>query len=192
MKSVFYLCALLSLLGASACASKAQTAEPPIITSATYQHTLYNGKAQPIAVAAAKDHIPPFIVTYFTSEENLERDAGGSVEPPTEVGDYYARIERPSGNGYKRGENIKVEYHIQKAFISFTADSVQRFTHDGEPKEAAAHTAPPVELSVTYFSIDGESLASPPVEKGRYRVVLVFSGNKHYIGASKEIELWIE
>ncbi|MDR1317342.1 MAG: hypothetical protein LBK13_10765, partial [Spirochaetales bacterium] len=74
------------------CASR-ELEEPPIITSATYQHTLYNGRPQPIEVSAAKEGAP-FIVTYFTSEENLEQDKGGTETPPTQAGVYYARVRR--------------------------------------------------------------------------------------------------
>jgi hypothetical protein len=30
------------------------------------------------------------------------------------VGKYYVRIERPAGNGYRAGPDVKVEYFIQK------------------------------------------------------------------------------
>ncbi|MDR1618235.1 MAG: hypothetical protein LBS06_04205 [Treponema sp.] len=169
--------------------------EAPIITSATYQHTQYNGRSQAVEVSAEKDDVPPFIVTYFESEEDLEKDRNGSIEPPVEVGDYYARIERPGGNGYRRGNNIKIEYHIQKAFISIIADSLQRFAYDGRPKEIAARTEPPVDLVVSYFPAGdsaGGALAALPGERGRYRVTLVFPGDGRYMGASKEIELLIE
>jgi hypothetical protein len=69
--------------------------------------------------------------------------------------------------------------------------------YDGTPKEIATRTEPPVEppLVISYFSIPdtaGEPLASPPVERGRYRVSIVFPGNSRYMGASKEITLQIE
>jgi hypothetical protein len=180
-----------------ACASKEVMEDAPIITSATYQHTQYNGRGQAVEVTAAKEDAPPFVVTYFRSEADLERDQNGSAEPPVEVGDYYARIERPAGNGYRQGGSIKIEYHVQKAFISIIAPPVQRFVYDGSPKEAAARTEPPVEppLVVSYFASGdsgGGSLASAPVERGRYRAGVVFPGNDHYMGASTEIEMWIE
>jgi hypothetical protein len=179
----------------SSCASKEEIwEEAPIITSATYQHTQYNGRAQAVEVQAAKEDSPPFVITYFRSEEDLEQDRNGMFEPPVEVGDYYARIERPGGNGYRRGNNIKIEYHIQKAFISIIADPVQRFAWDGGPKEIAARIEPPEDspLLVSYFAADSAALPSPPVERGRYRVSIVFPGNDRYLGASREIELWIE
>jgi hypothetical protein len=170
--------------------------EAPIITSATYQHTQYTGKAQAVEVQAARSGAPPFIITYFRSEEDLTLDRNGSTEPPVDVGDYYARIQRPAGNGYRQGKNIKIEYHIQKAFISIIADPVQRFSYDGGPKEIAAHTQPPEEppLVVSYFAAgdSAAALAAPPAKRGRYRVSLVFPGNGRYMGASKEIEMWIE
>jgi hypothetical protein len=107
------------------CASKeGAQEEAPIITSATYQHTQYNDRGQAVEVQAARDNAPPFVITYFASEEDLEQNRNGSVEPPVEVGDYYARIERPAGNGYRQGKSIKIEYHIQKAFVSIIADPV--------------------------------------------------------------------
>jgi hypothetical protein len=115
------------------------------------------------------------------------------------VGDYYARIERPAGNGYRKGNNIKIEYHIQKAFISIIAEPVQRFAYDGTPKEITALAEPPVKppLIVSYFaagdsSSSGKALGSPPRERGQYRVAVVFPGNERYMGASTEIEQWIE
>jgi hypothetical protein len=182
-----FAAALLSI----SCVTKNDAEEPPIITSATYQHTQYNGRSQPIEARAAKDDTHPLVVTYFTSEENLEKDWGGSTGAPVEVGDYYVRIERPAGNGYKQGRNIKIEYHIQKAFISIIAEPVQRFAYDGKPKEALVHAEPPADLAVSYFAADmGE--ASLPTEKGRYRVTVVFPGNERYMGASKEIALLID
>jgi hypothetical protein len=115
MKFVYVVCGLALIGCASKATVEADLADPPIITSATYQHTLYDGTRQPIEARAAKDDIPPLVVTYFTSEENLENGVGGSGEPPAEVGDYWVRIERPAGNGYKAGRPITVEYHIQKA-----------------------------------------------------------------------------
>jgi len=62
--------------------------------------------------------LPPPVITYFRSEEDLHADRNGSSEPPVEVGDYYVRIRRPAGNGYKAGNDITVEYHIQKALVT--------------------------------------------------------------------------
>jgi hypothetical protein len=181
---------------AGACLSQKELEEPPIITSATYQHTQYNGRGQPIEASAAKDDVSPFVVTYFTSEDDYYDNKGGSDKAPSEVGDYYARIERPAGKRYKQGQNIKVEYHIQKAFISVTAEPVQRFAYDGKPKEVVIQTEPPVEPGIRYFDSEataiGKALAGPPVEKGAYRALLTFSGNERYMGASREIELLIE
>jgi hypothetical protein len=179
------------------CASKEETLEEaPIITSATYQHTLYNGRAQPVEAAAAKDDVPPLVVTYFTSEENLLRDEGGSLEPPAAVGDYFARIERPGGRGYKRGPDIKVEYHIQKALVTISAEEKQEYVYDGKPKPAAASVEPPVELECTYYLLDkndagGTALTGPPAECGSYRVHILYPGGANYMGASKEVELVI-
>jgi hypothetical protein len=196
-KRLNFLVMIPLLLFVSCAAKEAAPDEAPIITSATYQHTQYNGRGQAVEVVSAKDDAPPFIVTYFGSEADLEQNRDGSAEPPLEVGDYYARVERPAGNGYRQGNNIKIEYHIQKAFVAIVAEPVQRFAYDGSPKEIIARTEPPVEppLVVSYFAAGDSSdkaLGSPPGERGRYRAAVVFPGNERYMGASTEIEQWIE
>jgi hypothetical protein len=180
------------LIFAVVCKTPEELEDPPIITSASYQHTQYNGRRQAVEVSTAKDNVPPVIVTYFRSEAELEQNRNGSAEAPFEVGDYYARIERPGGNGYRRGADVKIEYHIQKAFISIIADPLQRFAYDGEPKEITVQTEPPVGLVVSYFAAGDLPIAALPSERGHYRVLIVFPGNDRHMGASKEVELWIE
>jgi hypothetical protein len=84
----------------------------PLISSATWQHTIYNGKPQPIEALTVRGEIP-LIVTYFPSLEAFERNEGGITEAPTEIGTYYVRIERPAGKDYAAGPPVKVEYLIQ-------------------------------------------------------------------------------
>lgn len=98
----------------TACSSRQELDDPPIITSASYQHTLYNGTGQGIDARAAKEDAL-ITVTYYRSEADYDADQNGFTEAPREVGLYYARIRRLQGNGYKQGRDIKVEYHIQKA-----------------------------------------------------------------------------
>jgi hypothetical protein len=184
------------------CSSQKEAAEPPIITSATYQHTLYNGRPQPIEARAAKHDAPPFVITYFTSEDALLKNEGGSPDVPAEVGDYYVLIERPSGNGYREGPAVKVEYHIQKALVILSAEDRQEFVYDGTPKSAAVSADAPVELEIAYYAENaggnnpsedrGAALPGPPVNRGRYRALVSFAGNARYMGASKEIELVIQ
>ncbi|MDR2134391.1 MAG: hypothetical protein LBP27_04720 [Treponema sp.] len=121
MKRVIFLSlavvtAAAIIFGITACASRKDSglADPPLITSATYQHTLYNGRGQAIDARAAKEDAP-LAVTYYTSEADYDADINGFTEAPTEVGLYYARIRRPAGGGYREGRDIKVEYRIQKA-----------------------------------------------------------------------------
>jgi hypothetical protein len=165
--------------------------DPPIITSATYQHTLYNGKPQPIDVRAAKEDAPPFIITYFPSAEALRHNAGGVTEVPAEVGSYYVQIKRPAGNGYKAGPDITVEYYIQKAFVPITGEEKQAYTYDGTPKQARVDA--PVELAFAYYPAGTPHLPleGPPVEPGSYRVVVSYPGDDRYMGLSKELELVI-
>ena len=179
-------------LAFTACSSKQTLEDPPIITSATYQHTLYNGWRQSIEAVAAKEGAPPPVITYFRSEKDLHADRDGSSEPPAEVGNYYVRIRRPAGNGYRAGNDITVEYHIQKALITINAEARQEFVYDGSPKAVVFSVDQNVEPGVTYYrSVRAEPLNGVPAEHGVYRAVISYSGDAHYMGASKEVELVI-
>jgi hypothetical protein len=183
----------------AACQSEKNAAlkDPPIITSATYQHTLYNGKRQPVEAQTAKDDAPKPLVTYFNSEESLFRNEGGSGEAPSEVGAFFVRIARPAGNGYKQGPDITIEYHIQKALVTIGAEEKQEYVYDGKPKTASASVDPPVELEFAYYPLQddtqaAESLPEPPIERGTYRVRVSYSGSAAYLGASKDVRLTIK
>ena len=194
MRAALFTAALL-VLGFSGCGAgggpAARLADPPIITSATYQHTLYNGKPQPIAAETAGE-TAPLVITYFTSLEALERDEGGTREPPVEVGDYYARIERPAGRGFAAGRTIAVEYHLQKALVAITAADKQQARYDGFPKSVAVSVDQPVALSVVYYAAPGgTALGGPPVEPGEYVARISFGGNARYLGASKDVRFSI-
>jgi hypothetical protein len=171
--------------------------DAPIVTSSTYQHTLYNGLPQPIDARAAKDDITPFVITYFNSEEDLEKNRKGTTEAPVEVGKYYVRIDRPAGNGYKKGFYVKVEYMIQKALVVIIADEKQEAVYDGKPKTVIAKTDAPVALDILYYTYENgvkgqTALRNAPVEPGRYRVDIVWPGDKNYLGSSREVEFTIK
>jgi hypothetical protein len=204
MKRVmFYMTGMLILTtGFLSCGTREGTGEdsplesPPIITSATYQHTLYNGRPQPIDARAARDDTAPFIITYFPNNEALLKDEGGTAEPPVAVGSYYARIERPAGNGYAAGRDIAVEYYIQKALVSITAEEKQEALYDGAPKRIAASADAPVELAIDYYPseqarLSGAALGGPPAEPGLYFVTLSYAGDENYRPASKDVEFAI-
>jgi len=184
------------VLALSACSSGRALEDPPIITSATHQHTLYNGRGQPIEAAVSKEGAPPPVITYFRSEEDLHADRDGSSEPPAEVGNYYVRIRRPAGNGYRAGNDITVEYHIQKALVTITAEERQEFVYDGNPQAVVFSVDQNVEPDVAYYhaasTMRGFPLGGPPAERGVYRVVIFWTGDAHHMGASKEVELVIK
>ena len=179
----------------AACTSKQALEDAPIITSATHQHTLYNGRGQPIEAVAAKEGAPPVIITYFRSEEDLHADRNGSSEAPAEVGDYYVRIRRPAGNGYRAGKDITVEYHIQKALVTISAEARQEFAYNGSPMAVVFSVDQKVEPGVAYYhaasAMRGFPLREPPAERGVYRAVISYAGDAHYMGTSKEVELVI-
>jgi len=185
-------------LALTACTSKQALEDPPIITSATHQHTLYNGRGQSIEAATAKEGAPSPVITYFRSEEDLHADRDGSSEPPAEVGNYYVRIRRPAGNGYRAGKDITVEFHIQKALVTITAEERQEFVYDGKPKAVVFSVDQNVKPDVAYYHVAsatpamrGFPLSEPPTERDVYRAVISWAGDAHYMGASKEVVLVI-
>jgi hypothetical protein len=88
---------LMIVIILTACSSSRTLEDPPIITSASRQHTLYNGKEQPIEAKTAKEDStakqtpPPLEITYFLSEADLLADRNGTSQAPTEIGYYYVR-----------------------------------------------------------------------------------------------------
>jgi hypothetical protein len=185
--------AVCTLLLFAACLSKRALEDAPIITSATHQHTLYNGRGQPIEANASKKGAPSPVITYFRSEEDLQADRNGSIEAPVEVGDYYVRISRPAGNGYKAGKDITVEYHIQKALITINAEERQEFTYDGRPKAVIFSVDRSIEPDITYYRpSSNQPLNGPPAERGLYPVIISYTGDAHHMGASKRVELVIK
>ena len=179
----------------AACTSGRALEDAPIITSATHQHTLYNGRGQPIEAVASKENAPSPVITYFRSEEDLHADRNGSSEAPVEVGDYYVRIRRPAGNGYRAGNDVTVEYHIQKALVTISAEERQEFAYNGSPRAVVFSVEQNVEPDVAYFyaasAMRGLPLSGPPAERGAYSAVISWNGNAYYMGASKEVELVI-
>jgi len=194
--SYFFVAAILIFtMTLAACTSKQALEDPPIITSATHQHTLYNGRGQSIEATASKEGAPQPVITYFRSEEDLHADRNGSSEAPAEVGEYYVRIRRPAGNGYRAGKDITVEFHIQKALVTISAEARQTFSYDGKPIAVVFSVDQNVEPGIAYFhsasTMSGFPLSEPPKERGTYRAVITWSGDAHYMGASKEVELVI-
>ena len=171
--------------------SKQSLEDPPIITSATHQHTLYNGRGQPIEATASREGAPSPVITYFHSEEDLHADRNGSSEAPAEVGVYFVRIRRPAGNGYKAGQDITVEYHLQKALVTINAEARQEFIYDGNPKTVIFSVEQNIEPDIAYYRSSGELLNGVPTERGAYLAVISHTSNAHYMGALKEIEVVI-
>ena len=194
-----FIATTAAALSFAACTSKQALEDPPIITSATHQHTLYNGRGQHIEAVAAKEGAPSPVITYFRSEEDLHADRDGSSEPPAEVGNYYVRIRRPAGNGYRAGNDITVEYHIQKALVTITAEEKQEFAYDGKPKAVVFSVDRNVEPGVEYYHAPshdrpktyGFPLGEPPTERGVYHAIIVWAGDARRMGASKEVLLVI-
>ncbi|MDR2181447.1 MAG: hypothetical protein LBN92_02085, partial [Treponema sp.] len=139
--------------GQGSAAAEADGKEPPLITSASYQHTLYNGQPQPVKAETAAAGAPPLVITYFRSEADMLSGTGGTREIPAAVGSYYVRIERPAGNGYREGKPVKVEYYIQKTFFPLNAEERQEFVYDGAPKPVIFNA--PAGITVTYYTAGG-------------------------------------
>jgi hypothetical protein len=157
---------------------------------------LYDGSGQSIEAIASKEGAPAPVITYFLSEADLHADRNGSQEPPVEVGNYFVRIRRPAGKGYRAGKDITVEFHIQKALVTINAEARQEFAYDGKPKEVVFSVDKNVEPGIAYYAdvsgMHGFPLDRPPIERGIYRAVISYSGDAHHMGASRNVELVIK
>ncbi|MDR0997712.1 MAG: hypothetical protein LBL70_01480 [Treponema sp.] len=176
---------------------------PPAVSVPAYQEVFYNGEAQPLEAAGDG---APLALTYFSSEELLLRDEGGSAEAPVEVGRYFVRIERPEGNGFSRGREQVVEYRIKKAPVNIIARAVQEFRGDGREKPILASADVPVTLIIVYYDANRTGTAAqtrdpaagialalpgPPSAPGSYLVRVSFPGDSHYLEALKDVQLII-
>jgi hypothetical protein len=191
---------------------------PPPFVSPLYQEAVYNGKPQPVEARAAADDIPAFIIVYYAAENARYFGEGGTFEAPVNAGVYYVMITRPSGNGYAKGKDVMVEYHIKKADVQIVADTVQNAAYNGDPKRVIASAEPAVPLSFSYYptvavryaavralsepSEDTQSGASAalrglrrveraPIEQGTYYAVVYFPGDDNYQLAYKEVDITI-
>jgi hypothetical protein len=187
----FFIIFVIALV-LSACSSSRTMEDAPIITSASKQHTLYNGEGQPIEAEPLKKGAPAPVITYFLSEEDLHADRNGSSQAPVEVGYYYVRVRRPAGNGYRAGKDITVDYHIQKTLVTITADERQEFTFDGKPKTVVFSVDRNIEPAVSYFA-EGSTLvlSGAPAQRGLYHVLISWPGDAHHMGSSKNVDLVI-
>jgi len=187
------LAAVMFLL--AACTSKQLLEDPPIITSASHQHTLYNGREQAIEATSSKEGSPSPVITYFRSEKDLYADRNGSSVAPVEVGNYFVRIRRPAGNGYRAGRDITVEFHIQRALVTIRAEARQEFAYDGKPKAVVFSVDQDVKPDLVYYhsasKMSDFPLSETPKERGTYKAIITWSGDEHYMGASKEVLLVI-
>jgi hypothetical protein len=189
----------------------------PEIVSPLYQEAIYNGRPQPIEAKAEID--APLQVIYYPSAAARWFDEDGYDYAPVETGVYYARIKRPSWNGYDRGEDVDVEYHIKKATVEIIADEGQNAAYNGDPKRVIASAEPDVPLSFSYYPNANvaraaiRALAQPdadtrsgisaalsglkrveraPIEQGVYYVVVYFPGDDNYHLAYKEVKFTID
>jgi hypothetical protein len=104
MPRVKAIALVFALCGIAACSSRksAELLDPPIITSATYQHALYNGEAQSIDARAAKKNAP-LIVTYYASEADYDADRNGFAEAPKRSGLVLCAYTATPGQGLQTG-----------------------------------------------------------------------------------------
>jgi hypothetical protein len=188
----------------------------PKIVSPLYQEVIYNGKPQPIDARAEID--APLNVIYYPSPTARYMDEEGYDDAPVEAGVYYAKIKRPSWNGYAQGEDVDVEYHIKKAAVEIAAEEFQVAVYNGDPKRVTASAEPAVRLSFSYYpnaevahaairaliqpdagTKSGVSAAlrglnrveRAPIEQGVYYVIVYFPGDDNYQLAYKEIKFTI-
>jgi hypothetical protein len=197
----------LTVLLTLACGSTGAVKDAPQVIAPAYQETVYNGQVQPVEVSQDGDGAP-LELRYFTSARNLELDEGGSPDAPAAAGVYFVRIRRPGGNGFAAGEDIVVEYHIEKAPVKIFAEPLQEAVYNGSPKSVTARSEPSFGLSAVYYPTreareaarsDTASAAirgftrveRAPIEPGTYYVSVYYPGDDNYQYARLEIELII-
>jgi hypothetical protein len=195
-------------------AGEEEFAEAAAFVSPHRQRRVYNGAGQPVEALPSREDAPPFIVTYYTSMEAREAREGGTDYPPSEAGLYYVRVGRPGGGGFAPGEDVLVEYQIEKAEVTILADETQSAYYDGNPKRVLAVCEPSFTLSFSYypnaeirdaavrsFSQGGghapaalrnfTRIERAPIERGVYYVLVFFPGNANYKAAYKEVNFTI-
>jgi hypothetical protein len=180
------------------------------------QERVYNGEPQPIEAQSSTATAPPFVVTYYTSEEACAAREGGKSKAPAGAGLYYVRVEQ--GGGLDPELSVIVEYLIEKAQVTILADEKQSAYYNGDPKRVMAVSEPPLTLSFSYYPNaeareaaarafsqpggDTEVSASSalkgftrvgraPIEQGVYYVLVFFPGDENCHAAYKEVEFTI-
>jgi hypothetical protein len=184
----------------------------PDVAADLFQSTVYNGEPQGVELRVRDD--APLVVTYFDSQEALEQGAGGTVETPVDAGLYFVRVERPEGGGYAEGQDIVIEFRIERKALRITAENKQEALYDGSAKRVKAEADAPVLLSASYFptaearqaatrvDVQPEQRSAAlrgftrvehaPKEPGTYYVTVYYPGDNNYLPASKEIEFTIK
>ncbi|GHV95665.1 hypothetical protein AGMMS50293_19850 [Spirochaetia bacterium] len=184
----------------------------PAVAADLFQSTVYNGEPQEVELRVRED--APLVVTYFDSREALEQGTGGTIETPVEAGLYFVLVERPEGSGFAAGQDLVIEFCIERKALRITADSRQETLYDGSAKRVKAEADAPVLLSASYFpSAEARQAATrtdvqpeqrsaalrgftrvehSPKEPGTYYVTVYYPGDKNYLPASKEIEFTIK
>ncbi|AEF81678.1 hypothetical protein TREAZ_3012 [Leadbettera azotonutricia ZAS-9] len=184
----------------------------PGIVSPLYQEVVYSGQPQPLEARAEVD--VPLEVIYYPSPTARWFDEDRYDEVPVNTGVYYAKIRRPSWNGYAQGEDVEAEYHIKKATVEIIAEGIQRAAYNGDPKRVVASAEPDVPLSFSYYPNANaaraaiRALAQPdadarsgvsaalsglrrveraPIEQGAYYVVVYFPGDDNHNLAYREV-----
>ncbi|MDR1863578.1 MAG: hypothetical protein LBQ67_06635 [Treponema sp.] len=189
--------------------------EAAALVSPLRQYRVYNGKGQPVEAVPSREDAPPFAVTYYTSAEARDAREGGTADPPVDAGLYYVRVARPGGGGFAPGEDVPVEYRIDKAEAVILADETQTAYYDGNPKRVLAVCEPPFTLSFSYYPSaeirdaavrslsQGGGGRSPaalrnftrveraPADQGVYYVAVFFPGNANYKAAYKNVTFTI-
>jgi hypothetical protein len=125
-------------------------------------------------------------------------------------------VERAGGNGFAAGEDVIVEYLIEKASVAVFADENPGAYYDGNPKRVLASSEPPFTLSFSYYpnaetrDAAARAFSQPdiqasvsealrgfrrveraPIEQGVYSVLVFFPGDENYYGAYKKVEFTI-
>ena len=202
MKMILFI----TIIVFSSCSSIPHEKDTRLI-SVLQQYTVYSGEAQPVKIHTGQAAL--LSIVYYTSQEDIALDSGGTTEAPVNAGLYYVRIVFPSTKSKPDGDEIIVEYLIDRAPVNITADDFQFAMYNGSPRRVTAETDTPVKLSFSYFSTREALLAaavlettseergtalqgykrveSSPREPGIYYVMAYYKGDNNYLPSGKEI-----
>jgi hypothetical protein len=173
---------------------EASLEDPPLITSATCQHTLYNGKPQPIEAKAEREGAPLAIKGELLpkTQESMVKMIVTRIEPENITVFDSLSINLPKGMNVFIGENGTGKTHLLKLLYSACQAALVRKTAIGFDVKIA-RTFKPDELSLRRIvgrEGRGNKTASIKVYSGEQCLSLVFDAKNVKFAEIEGNEAW--